>query len=179
MSATNHLLDIWRTYNVTVECLKVTQRSVYKGDLNALEKTSFITSTVDAAKKDIQESRSNVDDYVILSLWAAFERHLFSCIARESERMLSINPSIFTQKVLEEIEGKLEYWRVDDALDIFKVVIDAEVIGQAKKIKRYRDWVAHKNPKKLPPEVVTPERAYRVLLEITRLLDAHPNIKSS
>jgi hypothetical protein len=135
-----------------------------------------MTSTIDDAKKDIKESRDNADNYVILSLWVAFERNLFEYLSWESKRILNNNPSILTQKVHEKIENELEYWRIDDMLNIFKAIIDPQVVGQAKQVKQYRDWIAHKNPKKSMPQIVTPKMAYSVLSEITRLLENHPDV---
>lgn len=177
MKAIETLDDIWRTYEVTVDCLKIASRSVDLNALNTLKKTSFVTSTKDEAKKNIDESRANADDYVILSLWTVFERNLFACLLWESKRIISNSQHSFTQKVYQKIDDELEYWRIDDALDIFKTVIDPQIIGQAKQVKQYRDWVAHKNPKKSQPQIVTPKMAHDVLSKITVLLDEHPNIK--
>lgn len=179
MKATDVLDNIWHTYQVTNDCLKIASRSVDISDLNLLKKTRFMTSTIDEAKQDIQESRANADDYVILSLWVAFERKLFEYLLWESKRILNDNPNVLTQKVHQKIEAELEYWRIDDALDIFKAIIDSQIIGQVKQVKRYRDWIAHKNPKKAMPQIVTPKMAYSVLLEITRLLEEHPDIKKT
>jgi hypothetical protein len=66
----------------------------------------------------------------------------------------------------------VEYWRAEHILDIFKKNIDGALIGDAKKIKKYRDWVAHRNPRKPPPEDVTPEFACRILSEILMRVEA-------
>lgn len=180
MKTSDSLEDIWNTYQVTLNCLKITERSVKASDLNLLKRTSFATATIDSAKLDIQESRKHIDDYLILSLWAVFERNLFDCAVRESQRILNNNPTSFTQEIQKKIERELEYWRVDDVLDIFKVMIgnsqliDSQLIGQAKQIKCYRDWIAHKNPKKPPLVNVVPQTAYRILQKITRILETHP-----
>jgi hypothetical protein len=176
MKATDELDNIWQGYQVTNDCLKIASRSIDIKDLNILKKTRFMTSTIDDAKKDIKESRDNADNYVILSLWVAFERNLFEYLSWESKRILNNNPSILTQKVHEKIENELEYWRIDDMLNIFKAIIDPQVVGQAKQVKQYRDWIAHKNPKKSMPQIVTPKMAYSVLSEITRLLENHPDV---
>ncbi len=64
------------------------------------------------------------------------------------------------------ISKNIEYWKIDEILDVLKVIIDPDLIGQAKQIKKYRDWVAHRNIKKKSPPNVVPERAYSVLAEI-------------
>jgi hypothetical protein len=176
MKATEVLKTIWHTYQVTQDCLKIAGRSIEAQNLSVLKNTEFITSTAAQARQAIQESRDNADDYVILSLWVAFERILFDCLRYESERILSHQQSGLTLRVHQKIASDLGYWKIDDVLEIFKVVIDPQIIGQARQIKRYRDWIAHKNPKKPMPQVVEPKIAYRVLLEIIHLLEEHPNI---
>jgi hypothetical protein len=55
--------------------------------------------------------------------------------------------------------------RLDDSLDILKGIVDPARIGQAKQVKQFRDWVAHKNPRNIPP-AVDPATAYQLLSEL-------------
>lgn len=48
------------------------------------------------------------------------------------------------------------------------LIVDANLLGNAKQVKNYRDWVAHKNVKKGQPTNVSPQAAYRIL---TRILE--------
>lgn len=170
MKATE-LDDIWQAYLVTNDCLKISERCIDNKDyLKLLNKTSFKNSSIDEAEQKIKTSRKNADDYVILSLWVIFERQLFDILTLETQIMSTNNPNIFTQEVHKKIEYELEYWRVDEVLDIFKTIIDPQMIGQVKQIKKYRDWLAHKNPKKSMPQIVTPKMAYTVLSEVTQLI---------
>jgi len=85
---------------------------------------------------------------VILSLWASFERTLLSYVQNESNRILAEPTTDFTYSVHQKIDNEIEYWRVDDILNIFKTIISPDLIGQAKQVKKYRDWIAHRNIKK-------------------------------
>lgn len=176
MKSTDMLDSIWQAYQTTNDCLKIARRSIDKQKLDLLNKTKFMTLPIHEANLNIENSRKNADDYVILSLWIVFERHLFDYLTLETQRILINNPSILTQKVHEKIDYELEYWRIDDVLDIFKTIIDPHIIGQVKQIKKYRDWLAHKNPKKPIPQIVTPRMAYTVLSEVTQLIEASLNI---
>jgi hypothetical protein len=163
----NTLLDcIWQTYEVTCDCLKVAQRSVSKKDLRLLNKTKFITISEEQAGDWISKSRKDSDDYIILSLWAIFERIMIECLQEQGKKILDHLPSDFNKKVYDKIESEIEYWRIDDILDIFKGTIDSHLIGHVKQIKAYRDWIAHRNIKKVPPSNVLPQTAYKVLSEI-------------
>lgn len=178
MKASEALNNIWYTYQVTDDCLKIAKRSVALEDLRLLKKTSFITSSLDKATQDITDIRNNVDDYVILSLWVVFERNLFEYCFIENQRLLNNNSNDLTQRVYEKINNEIEYWRVDDVLDMFKPFVDSQIIGQAKQIKKYRDWIAHKNPKKAIPQSITPKMAHRVLLTIVQILEENQMLSS-
>lgn len=66
-----------------------------------------------------------------------------------------------------------ERWRFLDILDLFKGIMDSQIIGNAKKAYKYRNWVAHgkKTPKS---ESLDPIIAFNVLNEfIIRMPDYH------
>jgi len=64
------------------------------------------------------------------------------------------------------------------ALDFFKESLfqsQTALIGQAKQILAYRDWVAHgKNPKNPPSRDMKPLAAYNTLNEIVETLLCYP-----
>lgn len=179
MSVNNSIDVVWNTYETTVECLKIVARNVHGKNISALGKSSFITENPEELSRKIDASTESASDYVILSLWAVFEPCLFSYLQEESRRMLSISKTQFTQCTQQKIQNELEYWRVDDVLDLFKSVLDSDLIGRAKQVKKYRDWVAHKNPRKSAPTNVPPQNAYKVLTDIVKKLEAHPEMQPS
>lgn len=171
MNRTESLDAIWQSYQTNLDCHRVAIRGISKGNLVALEKTGFLNTPIDEAKQKIQISRAAADDHVILSLWAVFERSLLSRLQSENKRILAEPQTKITHGVYQKIDDELEYWRIEDVLDIFKIAIDPTLIGGAKQIKKYRDWVAHKNPRKSRPQNVPPENAYKLLREISSQLD--------
>jgi hypothetical protein len=170
MTLGNALDSIWQSYLGAIDCFKIANRCVSQGDVRYLKKTNFIYEKASDAESKIMAGRNNADDFVILSLWAVFERVLLEEIQRESKKMLNDADSTFTSKIYNKIENEIEYWRFDDVLDLFKERVDPCLIGNAKQIKKYRDWIAHRNPKKPPTINVTPEVAYKVLTSITQTL---------
>lgn len=177
MTSLNILDPIWDAYLTTLDCLKVASRSVEKGDLYLISKTNFVSSAVDSAKLKIKESRISADDLVIVSLWAIFERKLVEYLHAEGKKLIQRIPSNFNKQVHKKIENEMEYWRTDDILDLFKSVVSSDLIGNAKQVKKYRDWVAHKNPKKGSPTNVMPTMAYKILSEILLELEQSPDLK--
>lgn len=175
MRSNNVLEPIWSSYQTTLDCLKVARRSIKKGDSRLIEKTVFASDSIDDATAMIEKSSDNANDFVIVSLWAVFERKLLDYL-KNAGRGTVQNAALlkFSQKFHEKIESEIEYWKINDILDIFKSVVDADLIGYAKSVKKYRDWVAHKNPKKTPSNV-TPLVAYKVLTDIIDRIDKLDN----
>ena len=102
-----------------------------------------------------------------------FERKLLEYLQVEGRKLLKEPPTIFNTRVHQKVEKEMEYWKSDDVLDLYKSVVNADLIGNAKQVKRYRDWIAHKNPKKGPPSNVPPQTAYRILTEILSVVGSH------
>ncbi len=63
----------------------------------------------------------------------------------------------------EHLDEQIERWQIDDILDLFKSIIDSSRIGQAKQVKEFRNWVAHKNPRKGTPTKMDPQTTYELL----------------
>ncbi|QTA78108.1 Uncharacterized protein dnl_03200 [Desulfonema limicola] len=178
MSSKFSLVQIWKSYEVMRDCLKIAQRSISENNLQLLKKTIFLTGLKNEAEKQIKSGQNDANDYVILSLWAAFERIIIEYIQIQGQKILDIPPSDFNKKVHSKIERDIEYRKTEDVLDMFKSYIDSDLIGQAKQIKKYRDWVAHRNVNKGTPANVPPHNAYRILSEIIDKLEQHSDFGS-
>ena len=179
MSSDNILFDIWQSYQATVDCFKIAGRSVNREEYHLLSRTNFLSTPSEKADELIRKSRSDADDYVILSLWAVFERKLFEYLQRISKNISESNRSDFNKKVQNKIENEIEYWKLDAILDLFKVVVNPELIGNAKQVKRYRDWVAHRNPNKGAPANVPPKTAYEILSNIIECIERYPELEDT
>jgi hypothetical protein len=171
MAPDNPLESIWRTYQVTRDCLKIAQRTVRRADARFLRGTDFLGDSSQVSAERIQRSRNESDDFVILSLWVAFERVVLSFLREKGRGLLAVQPASLARGLYEKFENDIEYWKVEDLLDLFKQNIDAQLIGAAKNIKRHRDWIAHRNPRRPSPGVVTPAFAYRILSETLEHID--------
>ncbi|MEA1968772.1 MAG: hypothetical protein U9N77_11220 [Thermodesulfobacteriota bacterium] len=175
MSSENPLDPIWESYQVICDCLKIAQRGISEKNERLLNRTNFLANPEDQSINQVKNSRTDANDYVILSLWAGFERIIMEYLQIQGRRILSSPPSAFNQKIHEQVEREIEYWKIDDILNIFKMVIDPDIIGQAKQIKQYRDWVAHRNPSKGTPPNITPQKAYEIISKILKKLEEHPD----
>jgi hypothetical protein len=170
----NVVLDtLWENYLVAEDCLRIAQRSVKNNDISSIQGTDFMETPRDKAFLKIEKCRKNTDDYFVLAFWASFERCLFDYIQAQGRIIFGTQPSVFNEKFHQKIETQMEYWKSNEVLDLFKAIIDPNLIGQAKQVKQYRDWVAHRNPNKPLPVNVTPQIAYDILSIIAKQLDQH------
>jgi hypothetical protein len=163
MSTPDAIGEVWHTYQVTVNCLEVTLDDLRLGRMDSLQGTGFMDIPIDAVRRNIQASRETLDDHTILAMWAVFEQEMIAILEIEAHKMLGIAPSAFNQAVLSKIEAGIGRWQGDEMIDLFKPLFSVELIAYTKQIKRYRNWVAHRNIKKPSPKKVTPEFAYDIL----------------
>jgi len=172
MTSTNPLQTIWRQHGIMQDCLEIAERAVRKTDVRLLMDTRFVGESLSDTRREINESRVSAEDLIIVALWAAFERFLLVYLQEKGRRILDARPTSLTGRLYTKYEREVEYWKTDDVLDIFKGEIDSMLLGDAKNIKKHRDWVAHRNPQRPSPGKVRPDFAYRVLSEILKQIEA-------
>jgi hypothetical protein len=179
MTAAVEAIDqVSRIWNLTQDALSIVMREVRKQSKNTettshiLARTGFEERALSQAEADITDCKQTAEDFAILSMWAVFERRLVTRLEDECYKMHGSQPTEFNQRVFEKISSTIEYWRVDEALDLIKPLVGGDLAGQAKSIKKYRDWVAHRNPRKPTPARVDPQTAREILKIIAAALDA-------
>ncbi len=175
MKASARLDRIWESWQITRDCMKIAQRSIDRGYKEILGRTGFLMLSSKESENLIMKSREDSDDYLILYLWAAFERTLMEYMKKEGGKILDDDPGDFNRKTYAKIQREMEFWKSDDILDMFKETVDSNLIGNAKQIKKYRDWVAHRNPEKPAPPNISPQSTYQILSRILNELEKHPD----
>jgi hypothetical protein len=161
MPSKNGLDPAWNNYLLTRDCLRVAQRVAKSRD------TRLLTGTRLQGERDpasaIEASQGRSDEFVIVALWAEFERFLITYLQERSRAIANRRPKALSSALQRLLEDEIEGWRLDDILDVFKVIVGGQRMGDAKNVKKFRDWVAHKNPKKPPPAKIDPQTAYTLL----------------
>ena len=167
MSGTDALDAVWEIYRIYKDNIKIVKRCIDVMDTAKTRGTIFIEATKDQSDSYLKTARNEIDDFIIFSMWAVFERQLFDLLQHENNRVFcSAQSKAITEKIFKKIEQEIEYWRIDEVLDIFKTKVDPSLIGEVKKVKKYRDWLAHRNPKKGTPAKVDPNTAYNLLRSV-------------
>lgn len=178
MNATvNAIEQISRTWALTQESLSIVRQEVRKQyqttDIlsRVLARTSFEEGGWSDAEADIATCKQASEDFAIMAMWAVFERQLIGCLEDECKKMQGNQPSDFNQLVFKQLAISIERWQIDKALDLIKPIVGRDLAGQAKNIKKYRDWIAHRNPRKATPARIDPNTARELLKLISMALD--------
>jgi len=165
------LHEIWEEYVATKDCFRIAQEVVKYKEEKFLVNTNFASDTLGQAEATIRRNRDRVEEFFILALWVVFERHIINYIQIKGEKLKEISPSDCADSLYGKYRVEVERWRFTETLDILSKMIDPNLIGQAKQVKAYRDWIAHRNPLKPQPASTDPKSAYNALSKIIQLID--------
>jgi len=91
----------------------------------------------------------------------------------ECRRMQAQPATDFNRGVADKVADDIEYWQIDKALDLMKPLVGRDDVGLARQIKQYRDWVAHRNPRKKTPAKIDPESAEAILTRLAAALESN------
>jgi hypothetical protein len=171
MNSSNPLDPIFKAFEVANDCFKVARRTIESQSEDLMRRTQFAGSCAEKAHLSIASARDQAADLAILALWVTFERYLIEHLQAGKRLLAAGFPAQYSINLAEKFESEIEYWRIDDILDLLKGEIDPDLIGRAKQIKKYRDWIAHRNTRRAVSTRTEPETAFEVL---TVLLKKNP-----
>ncbi len=166
MSSSNPLAPIYKAYEVSSDCFKVAKRTIRDQQATLVHRTQFYGLAEADANSAISDAASQASDLAILALFATFERFVIEHLQTANQRLSNGFPAGYSSKLAKKFKDEVEYWRLDQILDLFKGEIDGVLLGQAKQIKDYRDWIAHRNPRRAPPAQAEPRATFEVLTQI-------------
>jgi hypothetical protein len=160
---TDTLVQVFSTYEVLKDSIRVTRRSIDKSVGILHNNTIFFGEQNDKAIKRISLVETELDDIMVLSLFASFERELRASIQNMIDSNIKkTNPVIVNFIVL--TSESIERWIIKDIVDAFDGIVNENIRGRVKQIYDYRNWVAHgKNPNRLPPVKIDPKTVFMTL----------------
>ncbi len=155
--------DVFSVYEFLKDSIKVTKRSIVKDMFDLHNRTLFWGEQKELVMKQFVGVESELEDIMILSLFASFERELRVSIQTAIDgNVRKLNPTLERLALL--LSGSIERWTVLDMIDALEDVVDRDTRSKAKQIYNYRNWVAHgKNPAK-PPAIRTDPKTVQVAL---------------
>ena len=134
----------------------------------------------ESAKDLLEKTEEEIADLFVLNLWVIFERFVRNYLQQKGMALQKhVQPPEFGEALYQYFNEEVDSWNPKEVLDkllktgIFKNENGKKLIGSAKQILAYRNWVAHKNPKKKPSIKILPKTAYDTLNEIIETLLQH------
>jgi hypothetical protein len=157
------LNQVFSTYEILKDSMKVARRSINKSVGILHSNTIFFGAQNDKIIHKISFVEAELDDIMILSLFASFERELRVSIQNVIDtNVKKTNPVII--KIIDLTSESVERWTMKDIIDAFDEIVDADIRSKVKQIYEYRNWVAHgKNPDKLPSTKADPKTVFLIL----------------
>lgn len=149
-----------RAYALERDVIKVLRRVIRNNDVASMRGTAFIARPVKDVEGEVQRFENRLDESAVRALWSTFERHIIDHAVASIGVHGDSGP--FAVSLRDYLTRQVEYARFDDLLDVYKKVVDSNLIGRAKQIKDYRDWIVHRNPRKIVPS--TDSRSARDVL---------------
>ncbi len=162
---TNPLVPVMDWYEIVRDGMRVTARVIRKEIPGAIvEKHVFHYEPPAESLRRLADADRELDDLVVLSLVAIFERALRDYLMGRTTIRLGGGDAI-DEAVRAEVLNQIEYWRISDRLiGVFRSRVDGKVLGMVKQIIGYRNWVAHGRASAGPPGGnVAPQIAFETL----------------
>lgn len=159
----NPLDSVWRMYETTKGCFKVTKRAHAKKDIALLSKTTLILDNYQLDTQLIKSSEEELHNLLILTLWATFERCLIEYLQEKGAVLGSTRPLSLAPNLQDKYDLSVESWKQDDILKLFKDIVNENLRGYVLNIKKRRDYIAHRNPRWADAPKTDPTTAYKIL----------------
>ncbi|WP_150660037.1 hypothetical protein [Pandoraea sputorum] len=157
------------------ETLNVAKRAAQRRNARPVGRTELGASKPNDATTALEGAEQQARELAVFALFVAFERYVVEHLQTAHERLTSGYPSAYSRRLAEKFKSEVAYWRFDEVLDLFKPDVGTEKIGRVKQIKKYRDWIAHRNTRKEAPLHTTPDATYILLSDVAEKIGAIHN----
>ena len=138
-------------YELLKDAIKITRRSVRRGAYDLHGRTSLVGEAPVETHERFEHAETELQDVMILSMVASFERELRTAIQDAIENHTTIANDTMAELVSLTFDS-IERWTVKDMIDALSPAVDECLRSQVKQIYDYRNWVAHgRSPKRQPP----------------------------
>ncbi len=156
----NIIKEVFSVYEVLKDSVKVARRSINKKIFTLHNQTIFWAERNDLMLGKLTDTEEELDDIMVLSLFASFERELRVFIQKIIEGNISKKTRTI-ERITSLTTNSIERWTINDMVEAFSDIVDGELRGRVKQIYEYRNWIAHgKNPNRLPSARTDPKTVH-------------------
>ena len=159
----NAIRQVFSAYEMLKDSVKVTRRSILRDVSNLHTSTTFLGARKDEIVRELARTEVELEDIMILSIFASFERELRVSIQNAIFNSTTIGNTTMA-KFMNLTKESIERWSVSDMLESLSEIVDGDLRGRVIQIYKYRNWVAHgRNPLK-PPDILTDPKTVATVL---------------
>lgn len=180
MNLSNPLPPIRLAYKTAYDSFRVAKRAIKtehpQTKQRLLQRTDFEIHTLTDAERLIVQNIQEAKNLYILTLWATFERFLRDYLQYKGRILQQMTPPDFANAMYDHVYQEIEFWRPEDILDFLRdnlLKTKPQLVGNAKSIYNYRNWIAHGKNIKKNVSPVSPKKAYTTLDSIVNILLAN------
>lgn len=161
MTSIEELDALWADYQSARDAMRVARHALDRPDADLLHHTSYAGQGRDMAVPALQRAQESTERAHLVILWAHFEQALQAFVRdRVGAALDQSNDPVFPP-LSEPVLARLDRWQSDRLVAAFQPWVDAQLLEQVNQIRRYRNWLAHKD--RQPPPAISADMAYRIL----------------
>lgn len=171
--AESPLDDVWSEYDHMSALVKVGDVVSKQSPLFFANTSMEFYNTADAIRI-IQGLRERLDELYVISMWATFEAWFRDYVQSKYDLVKAATPGDVAEGLHDVLSTAIDSQNFDGFFKALRHIIGGGYIGDAKKIREYRNWLAHgRNERRRQPTAFTPMDAYIILEEIIQRIINH------
>lgn len=163
---TNPLDEHMEVFQTARDAVKLARR-VLDQRSNPVANTGFYGLTPEEGHEMLDRVEEQLSKLVAFALFATFERLLRDHLSGSLGLLAasSTTPIELAAKLHQFLEGGVDYWRIDNVIELFNPPVSDQDVSNAKGIRTYRHHVAHGAA---PPVAIPPQTAYAQLSDFLK-----------
>ncbi|MCY6355267.1 hypothetical protein [Clostridium sp. ZS2-4] len=139
----NELDRIINWYEIAMDSQHVVLEILNSSPQNIPANTVIGSKEPREIKENLLVAENELNDLTILSLVASFEQLVLDFTVKIVEENVGNTENTLFYQMSKYAFKNADRWHFGDILDLFKSVINPQIIGDVKQVYRYRNWVAH------------------------------------
>lgn len=122
------------------------------------------------AQDELEQLRpcyEELENFVVLSLWAVFEETLNTWLAQRTQWAGTWTED--DRKIREGLVRRIQHWSITEKIDALQPVFSKDVTQDLHDLRKWRDWVAHRKTGPRPRAIDVDMAESLFIAVITRL----------
>lgn len=132
---------VWMWHRVAVRALDVFEHSAVEHPQQHIE--ALQTESPASVLAGIQTCREEMENFALLSLWALFEEAINDWLIQRVRWVGAAVPAL-DNGIRQALQRRIQHWTIGEKIDALKAVVGDDTTRELHKVRKWRDWVAHR-----------------------------------